>query len=162
MPGSIQLSAPGLPSSTISSNAFGYPPTNKPRPESLDRQTHQPPPRRSVAHIADSLQKRFPYDDIDHLSRVDQENLSSLLLNNIEWVTPETKRNTLSKRPWFNTFYVNKANFYEGREDKDFFLAIDPAIQQIQAKETGNSQSASSLNSKRHYPKGHDRPEIRV
>jgi len=99
----------------------------------------------SVAHIADSLHKKFPYDDIDHLSRVDQENLSALLLNNIEWVTGDRKA-YLSKRPWFNTFYVNKPNFYEV-EDKDFFLAIDPAIQQIQAHETGNSQSVY-LNSK--------------
>jgi hypothetical protein len=99
----------------------------------------------SVAHIADSLHKKFPYDDIDHLSKVDQANLSSLLMNNIEWVTGDRKA-YLSKRPWFNTFYVNKANFYEV-EDKDFFLAIDPAIQQIQAHETGNSQSVY-LNSK--------------
>ena len=98
-----------------------------------------------VAHIADSLHKRFPYDDIDHLSRVDRDNLSALLLNNIEWVTGD-KKEYLSKRPWFNTFYVNKANFYEV-EDKDFFLAIDPVIQQIQARETGNHQSVF-LNSK--------------
>ncbi len=98
-----------------------------------------------VAHIADSLHKKFPYDDIDHLSKIDQENLSALLMNNIEWVTGD-KKEYLSKRPWFNTFYVNKANFYEV-EDKDFFLVIDPVIQQIQAKETGNSERVF-LNSK--------------
>ncbi len=98
-----------------------------------------------VAHIADSLHKQFPYDDIDHLSPVDRESLSALMMNNIEFVTGD-RREYLSKRPWFNTFYVNKANFYEV-EDKDFFLAIDPVIQQIQAKETGNSQRVF-LNSK--------------
>jgi len=99
-----------------------------------------------VAYLADSLHKKFPYDDIDHLSPVDQANLSSLLMNNIEWITGN-KDSFMSKRPWLNkTFYVNKANFYEV-EDKDFFLAIDPAIQQIQARETGNNQ-AVFLNSK--------------
>jgi hypothetical protein len=98
-----------------------------------------------IAQVADSLHKFYPYDDIDHLSAVDQANLSSLLLNNIEWVTGN--RDTfMSKRPWLKTFYVNKANFYEV-EDKDFFLAIDPAIQQTQSVESGNS-SRVYLNSK--------------
>src|SRR5580658_4260584 len=52
-----------------------------------------------IAHLADSLHKFYPYDDIDHLSKVDQANLSSLLMNNIEWVTGN--RDTfMSKRPW--------------------------------------------------------------
>src|SRR5579872_3394319 len=39
-----------------------------------------------VAEMADSLQKFYPYDELYHLSKVDQQNLSSLLMNNIEWV----------------------------------------------------------------------------
>ncbi len=90
-----------------------------------------------VAHIADSLHKWYPYDDIDHLSDVDRANLSSLLANNIEWVTGN-RDSFMSKRPWLNAFYKTKANFYEV-EDKDFFLAIDPvAIQETQSYETGN------------------------
>ncbi len=98
-----------------------------------------------VAQIADSLHKFYPYDEIDHLSRVDRANLGSLLMNNIEWVT--TNKDTfMSKRPWLQTFYKNKANFYEV-EDKDFFLAIDPVIQETQSKETGNKERVY-LNSK--------------
>src|SRR6202000_1346026 len=36
-----------------------------------------------MAEMADSLHKAFPYDDLYHLSKVDQANLSSLLMNNI-------------------------------------------------------------------------------
>jgi hypothetical protein len=45
-----------------------------------------------------------------------------------------------------NTFYTEKANFYEVT-DKDFFLAIDPAIQETQSYETGNKERVF-LNSK--------------
>jgi hypothetical protein len=116
--------------------------------EDLNITTAKPISRRlavRVAHIADSLYKRYPYDDIDHLSRVDRANLSSLLANNIEWVTGN-RDSFMSKRPWLNAFYKTKANFYEV-EDKDFFLAIDPAIQETQSYETGNKERVY-LNSK--------------
>ncbi|HLZ86921.1 MAG TPA: hypothetical protein VKQ52_06775 [Puia sp.] len=98
-----------------------------------------------VAQLSDSLHKFYPYDELYHLSAVDRANLSSLLMNNIEWVTTN-KDSFMSKRPWLQTFYKNKANFYEV-EDKDFFLAVDPAIQQTQSYESGNSQRVF-LNSK--------------
>ncbi|HWB90271.1 MAG TPA: hypothetical protein VG605_00405 [Puia sp.] len=98
-----------------------------------------------IARLADSLYHFYPYDDIDHLSPVDRANLSSLLANNIEWVTTN-KDSFMSRRPWLNTFYKTKANFYEV-EDKDFFLAIDPAIQETQSVETGSKQRIY-LNSK--------------
>src|SRR6201996_3877051 len=116
--------------------------------EDLNITTAKPISRRlavHVAYIADSLHKWYPYDEIDHLSPVDRANLSSLLANNIEFVT--TNRDSfMSKRLWLNTFYKTKANFYEV-EDKDFFLAIDPAIQETQSYETGNKESVF-LNSK--------------
>ena len=116
--------------------------------EDLNITTAKPISRRlavHIAHIADSLHKWYPYDDIDHLGPVDRANLSSLLANNIEWVT--TNRDSfMSKHPWFNAFYKTKANFYEV-EDKDFFLAIDPAIQETESHETGNKQQVF-LNSK--------------
>jgi hypothetical protein len=90
-----------------------------------------------IAKDADSLDKFYPYDDLYHLSPVDRANLSSLLMNNLEWVGPR-KDSFLSKRPWFNTFYNYKANFYEV-EDKDFFLVGDPVIQGTESVETGNS-----------------------
>ena len=98
-----------------------------------------------MAEMADSLHKAYPYDEYYHLSPVDQTTLYSLLLNNIEWV-PGNKDTFASKRPVLNTFYTEKANFYEVT-DKDFFLAIDPAIQETQSYETGNKERVF-LNSK--------------
>jgi hypothetical protein len=98
-----------------------------------------------MAEMADSLHKAYPYDEFYHLSRVDQSTLYSLLLNNIEWVRAN-KDTFASKRPVLQTFYTEKANFYEVT-DKDFFLAIDPAIQQTQSYETGNKERVF-LNSK--------------
>jgi hypothetical protein len=92
----------------------------------------------AIAQLSDSLHKAFPYDYLYHLNPVDMANLSSLLMNNIEWVT-SNKDSFVSKRPWLHTFYTGKANFYEVHE-KDFFLALDPAIQETQSYETGNKQ----------------------
>ena len=98
-----------------------------------------------VAEMADSLDKQYPYDYFYHLTDVDRANLSSLEMNNIEWVTKK-QDSFASKHPIWNTFYRNKANFYEV-EDKDFFLVADPAIQQTQSYESGNKQRVF-LNSK--------------
>ena len=98
-----------------------------------------------MAEMADSLHKAFPYDEYYHLSPVDQASLYSLLLNNIEWTTRRTDT-FASKHPLLNTFYQEKANFYQVT-DKDFFLAIDPAIQETQSYETGNKERVF-LNSK--------------
>jgi hypothetical protein len=98
-----------------------------------------------MAEMADSLHKAYPYDEYYHLSPADQSTLYSLLLNNIEWVRAN-KDTFAGKRPVLKTFYTEKANFYEVT-DKDFFLAIDPAIQQTQSYETGNKERVF-LNSK--------------
>ena len=114
----------------------------------LNITTAKPISRRSavrIAELADSLHKFYPYDDYYHLSNVDRANLASLLMNNSEWVTGN-KDSFLSKRPFLNAFYKDKANFYEVNE-KDFFLAINPAIQETQSYETGNKERVF-LNSK--------------
>ncbi|HZK64417.1 MAG TPA: hypothetical protein VFC34_09740 [Puia sp.] len=98
-----------------------------------------------AAEMADSLGKAFPYDDYYHLSKTDQDNLQSLLMNNSEWVSG-SKASFNSKHPLFNTFYKTKANFVEVNE-KDFFLAINPVIQQQQSTESGNPEHVF-LNSK--------------
>jgi hypothetical protein len=91
-----------------------------------------------MAEMADSLSRKFPYDEYYHLSAADHATLHSLLMNNLEWT--RTPRDSFSsKTPWFNTFYTEKANFYQVT-DKDFFLAIDPVIQETQSVETGNTQ----------------------
>jgi len=58
--------------------------------------------------------------------RVDRQNLQSLLLNNAEWVSG-SKDSFQSKKPWWNTFYKDKANFYQVNE-KDFFMVVNPVI----------------------------------
>lgn len=98
-----------------------------------------------AAETADSLEKRFPYDFFYHFSPVDKFNLQSLYMNNSEWVTGD-KSSFKSKKALFNVFYKTKADFLYVNE-KDFFLAINPVIQQQQSVESGNGQRIF-LNSK--------------
>ena len=98
-----------------------------------------------VALAADSLSKLYPNNPAYSLSKVDRYDLNSALINNIEWTNGNVE-GMMSKHPILNTFYVQKSNFYEVNE-KDFFLAVNPVIQQIQSKESGNSQTVF-LNSK--------------
>lgn len=72
-----------------------------------------------------------------NLSRVDEHNMRSLMMNNSEWVTGN-KDDFASKKPLFNTFYKTKANFIEVN-NKDFFLAVNPVLQLHQAKESDNN-----------------------
>jgi len=118
------------------------------RDAELNITTDKPISRRSavrISELADSMYKFYPYDDIYHISKVDRQNLQSLLLNNAEWVTG-SKDSFQSKKPWWNTFYKDKANFFQVNE-KDFFLVVNPVIQQVQSYETGN-KARVFLNSK--------------
>jgi hypothetical protein len=87
-----------------------------------------------IGEYADSVQQANP----GFLSRVDQYNLQSLLMNNSEWVTGD-QSGFAGKRSLWNTFYRTKANLLEVNE-KDFFLAVNPVIQQQQSVESDNSQ----------------------
>ena len=60
------------------------------------------------------------------LTRVDQYNLRSLLMNNIEWVQSE-RFEFESASPFLNSFYKTKTNFLEVN-NKDFFLAVNPLL----------------------------------
>lgn len=91
-----------------------------------------------VAEEADSLSKKYPMDEFYHLSKVDRYNLQSLLMNNQEWVRG-SKDSFQSKKSLWNTFYKTKADLFSVNET-DFFLAINPVIQEQQSLETGNSQ----------------------
>ncbi|HEY4209510.1 MAG TPA: hypothetical protein VGM31_21945 [Puia sp.] len=118
------------------------------RDAELNITTDKPISRRSavrLSELADSMYHFYPYDDIYHISPVDRKNLQSLLMNNAEWVTG-SKDSFVSRHPWWNTFYKDKANFYQVNE-KDFFLAVNPVIQQTQSYETGN-KARVFLNSK--------------
>jgi hypothetical protein len=112
---------------------------------SLNLSTLKPLSRRlavKAGEYADSLQKAGGI----LLSAVDQYNLKSLFMNNSEWVEGDTT-GFASKRPLWNTFYKTKANFLEVNE-KDFFLAVNPVIQQQQSIESDNTDQRIFLNSK--------------
>jgi hypothetical protein len=98
-----------------------------------------------AANIADSLNTQFPYDYVYQLSEVDKYNIQSLRMNNSEWYTGD-KSSFQSKKPLWNAFYKTKADMFSVNE-KDFFLSVNPVIQQVQSLETGNSQRVF-LNSK--------------
>ncbi|WP_315820540.1 hypothetical protein [Paraflavitalea speifideaquila] len=95
-----------------------------------------------AGEYADSLQKAGG----TLLSAVDQYKLRSLFMNNSEWVQGDTT-GFASKRPIWNTFYKTKANFLEVNE-KDFFLAVNPVIQQQQSIESDNTDQRIFLNAK--------------
>ncbi len=73
------------------------------------------------------------------LSKVDEHNLRSLLLNNSEWVTTD-QSDFNSKRPVLKSFYKTKANFFEVK-NKDFFLAVNPMLQLQQSRESGTDEN---------------------
>ena len=107
----------------------------------LNFSTMKPLSRRTVvetAEAADSLSKKYPFDEFYHLSPVDQYNLHSLLMNNAEWVKG-SKESFRSKKPLWNLFYQSKADLFQV-DQKDFFLAVNPVLQEQQSLETGNSQ----------------------
>ena len=72
------------------------------------------------------------------LSQVDQHNLQSLFMNSSEWVTGD-KTEFASKKSLWNTFYKTKAHLLEVDEN-DFFLAINPVLQQQQSLESDNDE----------------------
>ncbi|HYE54128.1 MAG TPA: hypothetical protein VD996_04765 [Chitinophagaceae bacterium] len=90
----------------------------------------------NVAMLADSLHTQFPYDHYHNLSKVDQYNLQSLLLNNREWYTGDQSKFN-SKKPLWNTFYKTRGDFFSVNE-KDFFFAVNPVVQQQQSIETAD------------------------
>lgn len=95
-----------------------------------------------VAEYADSLQKA----GVLTLSKVDEYNLQSLLMNNSEWVTGD-KSNFASKKSWWNVFYKTKANFFEA-DVPDFFLSVNPVLQPQLSVESDNSDRRPYLNTK--------------
>ena len=78
-------------------------------------------------------------DSLPQLSNVDQYNLHSAMLNNLEWATGD-RTQYLSKKPWGKSFHQTPANLYEVNTE-DFFLAINPVVQFVVAKEKDNDQS---------------------
>lgn len=103
----------------------------------LNVTTAKPYSRKMVAEVAQTADSMFRNYEID-LSPVDRYNLHSLLMNNSEWVKGD-KSSFESRRVFWNTFYRNKANFFEVNE-KDFFLSVNPVLQLNLSNESGNAQ----------------------
>lgn len=80
------------------------------------------------------------------LSKVDQYNLQSLLMNNSEWVQGD-KSGFESRKPVWNTFYKTKANLFEV-DEKDFYLSVNPVFQGQLSEETDYNGKRQFLNTK--------------
>lgn len=94
----------------------------------------------SINRQNDSLEGSLQSENTgSYLSRVDQYNWNSILMDNSEWVTG-SKESFLSKKSIWHTFYVTKPNFLEVNS-KDFFLAINPVINFQAGAESGNDQN---------------------
>lgn len=74
------------------------------------------------------------------LSKVDEYNIRSVFLNNLEWVSPEERAQYQSKKPIWKNFYRTPANLYEVHVT-DFDLFVNPVIQYVVSKEKDNDQS---------------------
>jgi hypothetical protein len=116
------------------------------RNDDLNLSTLKPLSRKiavGAAEQADSLQKAGG----NLLSRVDEYNLRSLLMNNSEWVTSTDTSDFYSKKSWWNVFYKTKANFLEVNA-KDFFFVVNPVLQQQLSTESDYSGDRLFVNTK--------------
>ena len=103
---------------------------------SLNYSKTRPFSRQNIVIAITQLNKRGVNDL--KLSKVDQYNLRSLLMNNIEFGADKSifrSKKTVGKK-----FYQTPANFYEVHI-KDFDLVINPVIQAIISKESNNDQA---------------------
>jgi hypothetical protein len=116
------------------------------RNDDLNLATAKPISRKTavrVAEQADSIQKATG----NLLSKVDEYNLRSVLMNNSEWVTGSDTSDFYSKKSLWNTFYKTKANLLEVNV-KDFFFVVNPVFQQQLSAESDNSGEQVFLNTK--------------
>ncbi|HVG11438.1 MAG TPA: hypothetical protein VM843_00480, partial [Flavisolibacter sp.] len=77
-------------------------------------------------------------DSLANSNPVDAYNFRMAMLSNLEWATGR-REEFLSKRPVGKSFYQTPANLYEVRTP-DFFLAVNPVVQYVVAKERDNDQ----------------------
>jgi hypothetical protein len=91
-----------------------------------------------VAWMADSMNAAYPHDLYRNLSAVDRYNINSILLNNREWFTGDQER-FKSKKPLWDALYKTQGDFFSVNEN-DFFLAVNPVVQQQQSLEIGNGK----------------------
>lgn len=79
------------------------------------------------------------------LTHVDLEYMQDAMMNNAEWVAGD-KSSFNSRKPWIKTFYKSKSDFFQV-DTKDFFLSVNPVLQQLQSFEQDNDERVF-LNSK--------------
>ncbi len=72
------------------------------------------------------------------LSAIDQFDINSMLVRNMEWSTP--RESFKSKKSLGKYFYTSPADLYQVNT-KDFFLSVNPVIQYQQMFESNNSQN---------------------
>ncbi len=72
------------------------------------------------------------------LSAIDQYDINSMLVRNMEWSTP--RESFKSKKSLGKYFYTSPADLYQVNT-KDFFLSVNPVIQYQQMFESNNSQN---------------------
>lgn len=77
---------------------------------------------------------------------VDTYNMRDALMNSSEWVEGD-ESSFKSKKSFLGAFYKTKADFLQV-DQKDFFLSVNPVIQQIQGGESGTPNKHVYLNSK--------------
>jgi hypothetical protein len=84
-------------------------------------------------------------------SKVDEYNIKSVLLNNLEWVSPQEREPDMhnngsypfesrSKKSILKNFYRTPANLYEVHVT-DFDLFVNPVVQYVISKENDNDQN---------------------
>ncbi|WP_240347859.1 hypothetical protein [Longitalea arenae] len=96
-----------------------------------------------AAEYADSVHKATG----NLLSKVDEYNLRSLLMNNSEWVTSTDTSDFYSKKSIWNTFYKTKANLLE-INTRDFFFTVNPVLQASLSAESDYSGDRLFLNTR--------------
>jgi hypothetical protein len=79
-------------------------------------------------------------------TRIDLYNMQDALMNSSEWVSGDL-RSFQSKKTLLGAFYKTKGDFFQVNQ-KDFFLAINPVIQQTQSAASGDAGGHVFLNSK--------------
>ncbi len=94
-----------------------------------------------AAQLVDSMNRTKTADkkDPSKLTAIDEYNLQSFYMANSEWYNGP-QESFASKKPWWNTFYKTKPNFYEVNT-KDFFMVINPLLQVSYGKESNNDEN---------------------
>ena len=93
----------------------------------------------SRKHLVNAVNGYVNRNGVGTLSKVDAYNLSSLYMNNLEYLTAEEQVKYRSKKPIFKNFYTSPANLFEVHV-KDFDLVVNPVFQYTFSKESDNDQ----------------------